>query len=271
VGAALGVVGFLVATMTWAPAAIIPSEGAGVAVEVSPTTVLLAITAVSVVFGAVVASLSRAATSWRDPAMELSGKKSTTAWVGAAIGLVLGAAAGGLLTGAIATPVGEDGAFVHLPVLATLIVMVIGGAVLGAVTAAVPQVVGVPVAIAEDEIEETENVRKRLGATVGVPVLGAVLLAVLVLPFAYLLIQSNHLTANGASIVAIVTAGGILGFAALSGNKPNVRISFGELLVAVIGIGTVILLIVTVLVVRGKGHESAEEHAAESAAVVSVL
>src|SRR5690606_40318524 len=32
VGAALGVVGFLVASMTWAPAAIIPEEGAAVAV-----------------------------------------------------------------------------------------------------------------------------------------------------------------------------------------------------------------------------------------------
>jgi MFS family permease len=270
VGAALGIVGFLVATMTWAPAAVIPAEGAAVAVEVSPDTVLIAIAAVSVVFGAIVASFSRAATSWRDPAMELSGRRSTTAWLGAGLGLVLGLAAGGVLTGALATPVGEDGAFVHLPVLGTVIVMVIGGAVLGALTAALPQLLGTPVAVAEEEAAEVEDVRKRLGATLSVPLTGFLLLLFLVLPFAYILIQSNHLTANGAAAVAVITAGGILGFAALSGNRPHVRITFGELMVAVIGIGTVLLLVIAVLVFRDNGQHE-EAGTTETAAVVSVL
>lgn len=270
VGAALGLVGFLVATMSWAPAAIIPEEGSGVAIEVSPSTALIAIAAVSVVFGAIVASISRAATAWRDPAMDLRGQRTTTAWIGAGVGLVLGFIAGGLLTGTFATPVDEEGLLVHLPVLATLIVMLVGGAVLGAVTAAVPQLLGTPVAVADSDLAETERVRSRLGATIGVPLAGLLILGLLVLPFAYILLQSNHLTSNGAALVAIIAAGGILGFSALSGNRPNVRISMGELMVAVVGVGTVLLIILAVLVFRdGESHEA--EEPAESAAVVWVL
>ncbi len=269
VGAALGLVGFLVATMSWAPAAIIPEEGAAVAIEISPSTALIAIAAVSVVFGAIVASISRAATTWRDPAMGLTGKRTTTAWIGAGVGLVLGFIAGGLLTGTFATPVDEEGLFVHLPVLATLIVMLVGGAVLGAVTASVPQFLGTPVAVAESELAETARMRSRLGATLGVPLAGLLILGLLVLPFAYILLQSNHLTSNGAALVAIIAAGGILGFSALSGNRPNVRISMGELMVAVVGVGTVLLIILAVLVFRDGGSHEAEEPA-ESAAVVWV-
>lgn len=268
VGAALGLVGFLVATMSWAPAAIIPEEGAGVAIEVNPSSALIAIAAVSVVFGAIVASMSQAATTWRDPAMALTGRRTTTAWIGAGVGLILGFVAGGLLTGTFATPVDEEGLLVHLPVLATLIVMLVGGAVLGALTAAVPQLFGTPMAVADSDRTETQRVRSRLGATVGVPLAGLLILGLLVLPFAYILIQSNHLTSNGAALVAIIAAGGILGFAALSGNRPNVRISMGELMVAVVGIGTVLLIILAVLVFRdGESSHEAEEPA-ESAVVL---
>lgn len=271
IGAALGLAGFLVATMSWAPAAIIPEEGASVAVETNPTTALIAIAAVSVVFGAIVAALSRAATSWRDPAMGLSSSKTSTAWIGAGIGLLLGVAAGGLLTGTFATPVGEDGAFVHLPVLATLTVMVVGGAALGAITAATPQLLGIPMAVAAEERQETEAVKSRLAATVGVPLTGLVILVALVLPFAYILLQSNHLTSNGAALVAVIAAGGILGFAALSGNRPHMRIRTGELLVAVVGIGTVLLLVLAVLVFSSDEHPSEDEDAAETTAAVQLL
>lgn len=255
VGAGLGLVGILAASMSWAPAAIIPGEGASVVVEVGPTTAMIAFAVVSIVFGAVVASVSRAAASWRDPAMQLSGHSSTTAWVGAGIGLFAGIAGAALLTGTFGTPVGEDGSLVQLPVLGTLVVMIGGGAVLGAVTAAVPQLLGTPVAVSEEEREEAEVIRGRLNATVGIPLAGLVLLAVLVLPFAYALLESNHLTANGAALVAIITAGGILGFAALSGNRPNVRISLGELMVALAGIGTVLLIVLAVLAFRDGGDD----------------
>ncbi len=72
--------------------------------------------------------------------MQLANSKAATVWLGAVIGLVLGVVAAVMLTG-FGTPVeGADPPLVQLPVLSTLFVMVVGGAVLGAATALVPQV-----------------------------------------------------------------------------------------------------------------------------------
>lgn len=243
-GAALGLIGFLVASVAWASAAAMPPDS-GPVVQVDPTSVLIGVALVSVLFGAVVASLSRAATSWTNPAMELTGSKAGTAWIGAALGLVLGAVAGVMLTTGFGTEVEATEGLVQLPVIPTLFVMLIGGAVLGAATASVPQLLGTPVAV--EDREEVETVKTRLANAISVPLAGMMLLLLLVLPFAYLLLESNHLAPGGAAIVAILTAAGILGFASLSGTKPEMRISFGELMVAVIGIGTVVLLVVAVL------------------------
>lgn len=107
--------------------------------------------------------------------------------------------------------------------------------------------------------------RTRLRQAIGVPLAGLILLALLVLPFAYALLQSNHLTANGAAVVAIITAGGILGFAALSGNRPNVKVSLGELMVAVVGVGTVLLILLAVLAFRASDHDDDPGEDPESA------
>ncbi|MCI0544997.1 MAG: hypothetical protein L0Z49_11220, partial [Actinobacteria bacterium] len=242
-GAGLGVLGFLIAGAFWAPLVTVLPDGGPPVVEVRSVMVLLGVALVSVAFGAVVAGLSRAAVSWRDPAMQLSGSRAATAWVGAALGLVLGAGAASLLTGVFGTPIEGDAGIVQLPVLATLGVMVLGGSGLGALTAGVPQLLGTPVAVDPEEVEEVATVRKRLGDAISIPVAGVVLLLFLVLPFAFALIESNHLLPNAAAVVAVITAGGILGFAALAGSRPHVRITFGELMVAVIGIGTVLLVL----------------------------
>ena len=84
-----------------------------------------------------------------------------------------------------------------------------------------------------------------------------------------MLIQSNHLGANGAAIVAILTSGGILGFASLAGSRPQMRISFGELMVAVAGIGVVLVIIIAVLFYSGQDDHS--EEGGEEAAVVSLI
>jgi hypothetical protein len=268
-GSALGLLGFLAAGAFWAPTSAVLPDGGSPVVRVAPTTVMIGFALASILFGAVVAALSRAAASWRDPAMQLSGPRSGTWWLGAAIGLVLGVA-GGALLGGLGTPIeGSETGLVELPVMTALVVMLIGGAVLGAITAAVPQVFGTPVAVDEEELSEVVTVRRRLGDAVGIPVAGIILLALLVLPFAYALIQSNHLTSNGAAVVGIITAGGILGFAALAGTKPHMRITFGELLVAVIGIGTVLLILLAVLVFRSGDHE--EDEPGTRAPVVSIL
>jgi hypothetical protein len=271
IGAALGVVGFLVASAFWAPNATALPES-GPVVQVNPTGVMIGIALVSVVFGAIVAGVSRAATAWTNPAMQLSGSKTATAWLGGLVGLILGLVAGALLNG-FGTPVeNSDPAMVQLPVLATLFVMVIGGAVLGALTALVPQFLGVPVAVADTDSDEVTNVKGRLGNAMSIPVVGLLLLLLLVLPFAYALIESNTLAPGvGGAVVAIITASGILGFAALAGSKPEMRISFGDLVWALLGIGAVLVIVISVLLYNSSGEEHAEEPAEGAAAVVQLL
>jgi hypothetical protein len=258
-GAALGVVGFLVSTAFWAPnTTVLPDSGP--VVQINPNSVILGVALVSVLFGAIVAGLSRAATAWTSPSMQLANSKAGTAWLGAAIGLILGAVAGAMLN-AFGTPVeASDPALVQMPVLPTLLVMVLGGAVLGALTALVPQLLGVPVAVDESDAEEVAAVKGRLGNAISIPLAGLLLLALLVLPFAYTLIESNHLAPGaGGAIVAIVAASGILGFAALAGSRPEMRISFGDLMVAVIGIGVVLIIIISVLFATQSEEHSEEE------------
>ncbi|HET9260710.1 MAG TPA: hypothetical protein VFP42_11350 [Acidimicrobiia bacterium] len=269
-GAALGVVGFMVASAFWAPnATAIPESGP--VVQVNPTGVIIGIALVSVVFGAVVAGMSRAATAWTNPAMQLSGSKSVTAWLGALTGLILGVVAGAMLNGFGTAVENSDPPLIQLPVLATLAVMVIGGAALGALTALVPQLLGVPVAVDQSDTEEVDAVKGRLGGALSIPLVGLLLLLLLVLPFAYALIQSNHLAPGiGGAVVAIVTASGILGFAALAGSKPDMRITFGDLVWAIVGLGAVLAIVISVLLYTGGGEEH-EEEPAEEAAVVRLV
>ncbi|HUG08858.1 MAG TPA: hypothetical protein VMP13_08195 [Acidimicrobiia bacterium] len=268
-GAALGVVGFLAASAFWAPNATALPE-AGPVVQVGPTGLLIGVVLVSLAFGAIVAGVSRAATGWANPAMQLSGSNAGTVWLGAAVGVVLGVVAGTMLSG-FGTPVeGSDPPLVQLPVLPTLFVMVIGGAILGAATALVPQLLGVPVALDDEDSEEVDTVKTRLGNAIGIPLAGVILLVMLVLPFGFTLIESNHLAPGvGGAVVAIIAAGGILGFAALAGSRPEMKISFGDLMVAVIGIGVVLIIIISVLFAL-QSDDDGEEHV-EDQAVVQVI
>lgn len=247
-GASLGLVGFLAATAFWAPNATLNEDGRAMLVA-TPRGVLIGFALVSIAFGAVVAALSRAAASWRDPAMQLASSRSSTGWIGAIVGLVLGVAGGSLLTGAFGTPIDGEVPTVQLPVLATLGVMLVGGAILGAITAAIPQIFGTPVSVEEDPAE-VEEVKGRIRHAVTIPLKGVLGLLLIVLPFAFILFEANHLVGNGAAIIAIIAAGGILGFAALAGTKPNVRLTLGEVMVALIGIGTVLVVLLAVLVFR---------------------
>lgn len=254
-GAALGLVGFLVAGAFWADTTTaIPDTGP--IVQVDATGVLIGAALVSILFGAIVAGLSRTAAASTDPAMQLSESKGSTAWIGAAMGLILGIVAGVLLTTGFGTEIEGGEGLIQLPVLPTLTVMLVGGAVLGAVTSLVPQLFGTPVAVSDDDEKEVAEVKKRLGQAVSIPMSAAVILLLLVLPFAYVLIQSNELTSGGAAIIAVLVASGILGFATLAGGKPEMRITGGDLLVAVVGIGTVLLILLAVLLINsGEGPE----------------
>jgi hypothetical protein len=267
IGAALGLVGFLVASAFWADTtAVIPDTGPVVTVD--STGVLIGAALVSIIFGAIVAGLSRAAAASTNPAMQLSGSKTSTAWIGAVMGLILGVVAGILLTAGFGTAIEGGEGLTQLPVLATLAVMVASGAILGAVTSLVPQLFGTPVAVADGDQEEVTEVKRRLGQAVSIPMAAAVILLLLVLPFAYLLIRSNELTSGGGAVIAVLVASGILGFAALAGSQPQMRITGGDLLVAMVGIGTVLLILVAVLLINS--GEGSEEGASEGQTPVVV-
>lgn len=271
-GAALGLFGFLVATTWWAAdVSVTGDETYSPVIQADSTAVIIAAALVSLLFGAVVAGLSRAAAGWTNPGMRLSNSPRSTAWLGAFLGLALGVIAGALLTSSFGTEIeGADG-LIQLPVLPTLSIMIIGGAVLGAVTAAASQVVGVPVAIPEGDDREIETMKTRLSGAIGIPLASLLLLLLLVLPFAWTLIQSNRLAAGGAAIVATLTAIGVLTFASLAGSKPNMKISFGEFMVAVVGIGVVIVIVLLTLSVVNQAEDDDEGEAEAEAAIVLVV
>jgi plastocyanin len=250
-GGGLGLIGFVMATAFWGTNATVIGEGPYTpSIIASVSGVLVGSALISILFGVVVAVLSRSATAWTRPGMELSTPASVTAWMGAGIGLVLGVVAGSLLTG-LGTPIeGQEGVS-QLPVLSTLAIMIIGGAILGGLTAALTQAVGIPIAKQVGEEEEIAEVKGRLIGAVSIPLAGLILLLLLVLPFAWALIESAEMSELAAPLIAILTAAGILSFASLAGSRPNMRISFGELMVAVVGIGIVIVVILVVLFSRG--------------------
>ncbi|MGA7227547.1 MAG: hypothetical protein WBZ45_04990, partial [Acidimicrobiia bacterium] len=258
-GAGLGVIGFLIATAFWVSNATVTGEGPySPSIVVGTTGVLIGSALVSILFGSIVASMSRSAIARGNPAMELSTPQSATSWLGAFVGLVLGVIAGAMLTSGFGTAVeGADG-MTQLPMLPTLAIMALGGAILGGLTAAITQAIGVPVAVAAEDEEEIARVKGRLAGALSIPVAGLIILLALVLPFAWALIQSAELSAAGAPVVAVLTAAGILVFASLAGSRPNMRISFGELMVAIIGIGTVIVVILVVLFSRGQGSSATD-------------
>lgn len=270
-GSVLGLVGFLVATTWWAGNATVTGEGPFTPViQANSNLVVIGVAIVSILFGAIIAGFTRAAVAWTNPAMQLSGSPSGTAWLGALVGLVLGVIAGALLTSGFGTPVEGVEGMVQLPVLPTFAIMLIGGAVLGGLTAAVTQAVGIPVTVAGDQ-PEIDEVRGRLGGALSIPLLGLLILVLLVLPFAFALIESHHVAAEASVLIATLVAAGILGFASLAGSKPHVRIGFGEAMVAIVGIATVLIVILAVLNARGGGGGEEEESGGNEAARILVI
>jgi len=273
-GSLLGLLGALAAS-TWllTAASLDGTEGDfSPSVLVTGSRFVLGTALMSVVFGLIVATLSRALTGWLRPGAALGGRVGVTRLIGAATGLVLGLAAGSVLTSAFGQPVEGTEGLVSLPVLSALIVVLIGGAVLGWITAALVQVVGVPASLTVGESHEVDAVRSRLGSAIAVPVAGIIALFVLVVPFAFVLIRSNHMASGGAAVLAIIVSASILGIAGMAASRPGMKIRRGEFVVALGGIGVVILIIVAVFLARSEGeHVEEEATPAEASAFAFVL
>jgi len=264
-GAVLGLFGLVLAS-TWllSAASIAGEEGAFTpAMEVTTSRLILAVTLLSIIFGIVVATLSRAAAGWVDRGAALESRWGITVVMGAILGLVLGVAAGAVIASAFSEPVeGAEG--VGLMRLVPMVtVTLLGGAFLGWLTSTLVQVVGVPAAVEEEAVAEIAEVRGRLRAAVSIPLAALVLLALLVLPLGLTFIRSNEMAPGvGAAILAIFAAASILGVAAMSTSRPTMRISWGELMIAVAGIATVVLIVFAVIQTRAGPPE--EEAATET-------
>lgn len=271
-GAVLGLVGALLVSPWLLPgASVIGTEGSFMpAVEVNTRLFLLASALLSMVFGLIVASLARTIPGWIDPGMVLGGSGRTGGWVGIATGLVLGLVGGGVLTSAFGTPIADVEGRVTLPVLSALVLGLVGGATLGWLTAAFVQAVSIPAGVPHGSAE-VALVRSRLGAAISVPLAGVLALVVLVVPFATVLIQSNHLTSGGAAVIASLAAASILAIAGLSASRPGMKISRGEFLLALTGIGVVLTIIVAVMLAQSERHVEESVETPEARAAVLTI
>ncbi|HEX7099177.1 MAG TPA: hypothetical protein VF377_08040 [Acidimicrobiia bacterium] len=263
-GAVLGLLG-LVFGSTWllGAASVAGEEGAYTpAVEVTTSRFLLGATLLSIVFGVVVAAFSRGAAGWLHPGARLEGRFKATVAMGIGLGLVLGVAAGAVMVSAFGEPIENVEGMVLIRMVPAVFVVALGGAALGWLTAALVQVIGVPVGVQDEDAAEIEEVRGRLRAAVSIPLAAVLLLAFIVIPLGLVFIRSNEMASGGAALLAIFAAASILGIAAISASRPTMRITFGEFLVAVAGVATVVLIIFAVIQTRAEPSEEATEEPA---------
>ena len=268
-GSLLGLIGSLIASPWLLTAASLTGSEDQLrpSVLVTGSRFALATDLLSVVFGLIVATLSRTLTGWLRPGAALAGRAGTTLLIGAGTGLVLGLAAGSVMTSAYGERVEGSEGVVALPVMSAIVVVIVGGALLGWITAALVQVVGVPAGLSASETRQVDAVRSRLGSAIGVPLAGIIALAVLVIPFAVVLIRSNHMASGGAAVLAILVSASILGIAGLAASRPGMKIRRSEFIVALGGIGIVTLIVVAVFLARSEGdHEEEANPPAEPAA-----
>ena len=224
--------------------------------DVNPLRFLIGAVVLSAVFGGVVGRLSGIVPAWFDAGLAVRTSARTNTIIGAALGVALGVVGAGALLSA-GTPVeqlSDDAeAITQLSVLSTMVAVLIGGAILGAITAVATQVLALPAGLTEEEQDESEVIKHRLATSFLMPGLVIAGIAALVLPFAYLLVSFHSV----APLLAIVAAGGILGFAGLSASRPGMKITAGEFFVAAAGIGALLLIIA--LVANATGGEVHEE------------
>lgn len=265
-----GLVGLLLAVVgaPWlvSRATLAGEEGAfSPAVEVFPGWVIVGHLLISVAVGMALAGITRGFTGWLGRGMRLVSGYGASIAIGGAVGGVLGALVGAVVAGSGQPSEAVEGATV-VPVFAGIIWALLGWILTGWLVGAVVQVVGVPDGVDPDEAEEVTPVRDRLATAFGVPVAAALGIAVLVLPIAYVFI----LFPTWAPLLAVFVAASILGFAGLAASRPNLRITSGDVLMAVAGIGVVVVIVVAVLAAQGGGHHEEEGTGAESAEEATV-
>lgn len=99
--------------------------------------------------------------------------------------------------------------------------------------------------------EETDRIRRRLAHAFIIPLTGLLLLLMLVLPFAFALIDLSQLAEFWAPLVAILSALAILAYASLGRGMHRIRVTLGQVLLGLIGTIAIIVASVAVLQIGG--------------------
>lgn len=248
IGGLLGIIGVLVATPMMLSRLTLASGEITPAVEVEPLEAVLAIAALSAVFAAIVTLVSRGAAGIVSPAFETESSPRGSSVLGVLMGLVLGVIAGGILVG-----MAEETATATklLPIRSLIFAVVLGGVVLGGITGAVAQGLAQPARLRGEAAVEAAVVQRRLVDSMMIPSGAALIIVVIVISLGSLLVRYP----SYASVLAIMVALGVLGFASLMSSRPNLRVSRGEVLVAATGVGVVLLMLALVAAqTSGGGH-----------------
>ncbi len=271
IGAVMGLILGVVLALAASPlvvdrATIIGEDPYRAGVEVTLTWFIVLTAIASAVFGALIASASRLMPAWFHPEMMLRGSVRATSSMGAIIGAVFGTIGAALASGLVGETV-EAGAggvpgetvqtAVVLSVGGTFLALLIGGAILGALVAAVVQLLGEPTVLPADIEAEANVVKRRLAGSILIPLAGLTAIALIVLPLALLFLEFPV----GATALAIVASAGILMFAFLAAYKPGLRITRNEFILAAVGIGIVLLFIALAVFNYGPAEEAQTEEA----------
>jgi len=223
-------------------------------IEVTGGSLTLWLAAVSAVIGGLIGRLSGVVPGWIDKGLSVRTSPRSLTVVGTAVGTVLGIIGAGVLLAVGETVESFEEGVADTVLLGTLdsfVTLIVGGAILGAITAIVAQISSLPEGLTADEKDESEVIKHRLVTSYIMPAMIVMTIAVIVVAFGSLLLAFH----NVAWVLALVAASGILAFASLSATRPTMKITKGEFLVAAAAVATVLLFIILLTNASTEGVE----------------
>ncbi len=254
IGAVLGTIFGIILAVLAAPLvfdslnAIQDEAGTRFVAELRPLAVVIGVAVLSAVFGGFVARAAVLVPAWMRPGLAVSTRPAVSVMVGTVTGLLLGLLAAGILVGGL----GEESVLeghVAIDIIGSVVLAFIGGSVLGAATGGVTQLLARPVGSLD---EADDAVRERLNTAFLTPLLVVGGIAVIVVSLGYLVFVQLP---AAAPYIAILAAGGILGFAALTASGTSkIKVGATEFFVAALGVGIVVLFIALVFQAQSGGH-----------------
>lgn len=216
-------------------------------IEVTGGSLTAWLAVVSAVIGALIGRLSGVVPSWIDKGLSVKTSQTALTVVGAATGAALGVVGSGVMLALGETIENfEEGVadIVQIGALDAFVTLIVGGAILGGITAIIAQLSSLPEGLTAAEKDESELIKHRLVTSYLMPAALVLLIVVVVVLFGSVLVAFH----TQAWVLAIVAASGILGFASLSASRPTMKITKGEFMVAA---AAVIVVLVFILMLSG--------------------